>query len=235
MTLFREDGCVIEVRRASARFRSDEPGRTTWHSFSFGPHYDPANLSFGALVCHNDDHLQPGAGYAEHPHADVEIVTWVLAGALDHTDDAGRRTTLTPGTVQLQSAGRGIRHSEVADPEAGPTRFVQAWVRPDVTGAEPAYHVAEVGAGAALTEVAGAQSLAIGTAGATLSIARLDVGDTLALPALELGHLFVAGGHVALATELLTTADAARLRQEDRLEVTCLEPAELMLWSFARG
>jgi hypothetical protein len=85
---------TIEVRRAADRFVARAEGRTTWHSFSFGGHYDPANVGFGALVAHNDEHLPPGTGYSDHPHHDVEIVTLVLEGALRHTDSTGRSGVL---------------------------------------------------------------------------------------------------------------------------------------------
>jgi len=224
---------VIDLRRASTRNASEEPGRTTYHSFSFGPHYDPANLGFGALLCHNDDHVQPGFGYGDHPHADLEIVTWVLEGALTHRDDSGHTSVVGAGEVQVLSAGSGVRHSETVDAGAGPTRFVQTWVRPDQPGTVPTYRSEAVELGAAFTQVAGPASLPIGTAGAALSVARLSAGEGLTLPAQALGHLFVADGQVALGLDLLTAADAARLTGSDPIELTCLEDAELLLWGFS--
>jgi uncharacterized cupin superfamily protein len=102
---------VIDVRRAAERFST----RTEWlasrHSFSFGEHYDPANVGFAALVAHNDDVVAVGAGYDTHPHADTEIVTWVLEGSLVHLDSRGGSHVLGPGSVQLLSAGSGVLHS----------------------------------------------------------------------------------------------------------------------------
>lgn len=226
---------MIEVRRASSRFRTDGPGRTTWHSFSFGEHYDPANLGFAGLVCHNDDHVVPGSGYADHPHADLEIVTWVLDGALTHRDSAGHLTTVGAGEVQVLSAGSGIRHSETVDPRSGPTRFVQAWVRPDAPGTEPSYVKEDAEVGSSWTTVVGPGGLPIGTTGASLALAHLDASESLVVPAQTRGHLFVARGAVALGLEALTEADAARLSDADPLPLTCLEPADLMLWSFGKG
>ena len=102
----------------------------------------PTNIGFGSLVAHNDELLPPGTGYAEHPHTDLEIVTWVLSGALRHTSTVGS-AVIGPGQAQRLSAGAGVVHSEVAD-GAETTRFLQAWVRPDESGLEPDYVPADV-------------------------------------------------------------------------------------------
>lgn len=189
----------------SHRFRTTEPDRTTRHSFSFGPHYDPANLGFGPLVAHNDDLVSPAGGYPDHPHRDLEIVTWVIDGALLHTDSVGHRSLLRPGTVQVQSAGSGMRHAEIADPGSGPTRFVQAWLRPDEPGLPPERHLAsDPGlAGAGLVPVVGRPSadgaaLPLGVAGAGLLVARLAAGEEVRLPEGSRQHVFVAEGAVQL-------------------------------------
>ena len=136
---------VIEYRSAAGRAVTRAEGRTTWHSFSFGAHYDPQNTGFEALVAHNDEQLPPGTGYPDHPHADLEIVTWVLTGALRHTSTTGSGV-LGPGQVQRLRAGSGVVHAEVAD-GAEPTRFLQAWIRPDEPGLRPDYRRADVPVG----------------------------------------------------------------------------------------
>ena len=223
----------------SARFATHEADRVTRHSFSFGPHYDPANLGFGPLVCHNDDLLAPGGGYPDHPHRDLEIVTWVLSGVLLHTDSTGHTSPIGPGTVQAMSAGSGIRHAEVADPRSGPTRFVQAWVRPDSPGGDPVHREVAVDLDAAgLVPVVGGAGLPIRTAGASLLVARLAPGEAVALPESPLLHVFAATG----AVEVEGGADGGRLREGDALRltdepgrrVTATEPTELLVWSFRR-
>ena len=129
----------VEVRRGTVRFLTRESGRSTRHSFSFGSHYDPENVAFGPMVCHDDHLLRPGAGFPDHPHRELEIVTWVLSGALVHADDHGHQGAVVPGTVQVLSAGSGVVHAEVAHESSGPTRFVQVWLTPDEAGSEPAY------------------------------------------------------------------------------------------------
>jgi redox-sensitive bicupin YhaK (pirin superfamily) len=124
----------VEVRRAGERFHTATPGVESWHSFSFGAHYDPTNLGFGALLAHNDETLAPGAGFDPHPHRDVEIVTYVVSGSLTYSDDAGRTGVARPGLVQLVRAGSGIVHAERNASATEPVRFIQLWVAPDVRG-----------------------------------------------------------------------------------------------------
>lgn len=227
---------TIEVRRAADRFVTRDDGRTTWHSFSFGRHYDPGNVGFGALVAHNDEQLPPGTGYPDHPHRDLEIVTVVLEGALRHTDSSGRSTVLRPGEVSRTSAGAGIVHAEVADPAAGPgvaTRFVQTWLRPDVLGGASSYAVAEVGHPEDLTEVVGAGGLDVGTSGARLFLARAGEGE-LVLPDAPLLHVFSADATLALAERELTPGDAARLTDEGGRTLLVERPGVVLVWSLTR-
>lgn len=218
------------------RFTTLAQDRVTRHSFSFGEHYDPGNLGFGPLVAHNDDLLEPGGGYPEHPHSDLEIVTWVLSGALVHTDSTGRTGVVEPGHVQVLSAGAGIRHSEMADTASGPTRFVQAWVRPDVPGGAPAHRLDAAGVGVGdLVAVAGGEGLPLGTAGARLLVARLDPGAVVALPDDPLQHVFVAAGAVAVPSGPLGAGDALRVTDEPGLTVRAVTATELLVWSFRRA
>ncbi len=227
----------MEIQRATDRFVTEEIGRRTQHSLSFGSHYDPANLRFGMLVCHNDDLLQPGAGYPDHPHSNLEIVTWVLSGALQHRDSRGHAGAIEPGTVQAMSAGTGVVHSETVDAASGPTRFVQAWVLPDEPGGKPSYSSGDIRPGGDWTPVAAGSghdaAARIATSGATLWVARAEVGTQLETPDVAHTHLFVAGGAITLAATSLTDGDAVRLRHEPvTLEVTAAG-TELLMWTFA--
>jgi redox-sensitive bicupin YhaK (pirin superfamily) len=222
---------TLEVRRAGSRFVTVEEGRRTRHSFSFGPHYDPANLGFGLLVSHNDDLLSPGAGYPDHPHQEIEVVTWVLNGALAHQDSTGASGVLEPGQVQVMSAGTGVVHSEFAEPGAGETRFVQTWVRPDAWGATPSYASAVVDPGRGWTAVVGGEGLPVGAAGATLWLSDAAAGDALVVPEVARAHLFVATGAARLGQVELAEGDAVRLVGEGA-DLHVEEPGQLMLWTF---
>ncbi|WP_448317886.1 pirin family protein, partial [Streptomyces sp. CO7] len=130
----------MDVRRAGGRYPGGDPGAgiTTRHAFSFGSHYDPDNLGFGPLIAVNEERLEPGSGFDEHPHRHVEIVTWVLEGELTHRDSGGRERRVRPGDLQHLSAAAGVRHVERND-GAVPLRFLQMWLTPVAAGGEPVY------------------------------------------------------------------------------------------------
>src|SRR5690242_11007478 len=130
----------MDVRRADERYHGGDPdaGITSFHAFSFGPHYDPDNLRFGAVIACNEEWLAPGAGFDEHPHSHTEIVTWVVEGELTHRDSAGHATVVRPGDVQHLSAASGVRHVERNDGES-PLTFLQMWLAPLEPGGEPSY------------------------------------------------------------------------------------------------
>lgn len=228
------------ILRSDQRTAEVGDGRQTRHSFSFGSAYDPGNLRFGLLVCHNDDLIAPGHGYDEHPHSHLEVVTWVLEGALSHRDSRGNAGQLLAGDAQVMSAGNGLRHSETVDPQAGPTRFIQAWVLPDEPGGDPRYSAGSFTPDAHWTPVASGSghdaAARLGAAGATLWAARPQPGDLLTVPTTPFAHLFVATGSAQLShhggTVDLAAGDAVRFRDE-QAQVVATSAAELLLWTFA--
>ena len=234
-------GTPVDVRRSADRFRTGAGGIDTRHSFSFGAHYDPANLGFGMLVAHNEEVVAPGTGYATHPHRDLEIVTWVLSGRLRHTDSAGTTGTVHPGLAQRLGAGSGVLHSESAEGDE-PVHFVQMWVRPAETGLAPAYSQSELGgaldtgelvpvASGALTDAA----IRIEQPGASLYAARIRPGVAVALAGAAYTHLFVATGTVVLeGVGELAAGDAARLTGDDGRAVTGggFGGGEVLVWTF---
>ncbi len=232
---------MIDRRPAASRFHTDAGWLDSWHSFSFSRHYDPANTHHGLLLVSNDDRVAPGAGFPAHSHADMEIVTWVLEGALAHQDSAGHSGVIRPGVAQRMSAGAGITHSEMNASTAEPVHFVQMWVPPDTEGLTPGYEQLDVNgalAAGGLVPVASGQghegAVAIHQRDATLWAARLDEGEAVTAPAAPHAHLFVARGAVRLGDQPLAEGDAARLTAEPDLEVTATAPGtELLLWTTA--
>lgn len=230
----------IEVRRAEDRLVVRDGGRATWHSFSFGPHYDQHNVGFGDLVAHNDELLPPGTGYPDHPHRDTEIVTLVLAGALAHRDTVGHAGVLEPGQVQLLSSGSGVVHEERSE-SGDPTRFLQMWLRPDEAGLVPSYASAAVGgmdgrlvcvAAGAGSEWAGA-GIPVHTRGTSMHAGRLDSGTSLVLPDARRLHVFVIRGAVMVGDRLLTSGDAGRLVGQGGRQISATEPhTELVVWAL---
>jgi quercetin 2,3-dioxygenase len=225
---------TLEVRRSGDRFVTEAEGRVTRHSFSFDRHYDPSNVGLGFLVCHNEDLVLPGHGYPDHPHRDLEIVTWVLKGALLHRDGSGSATLVTPGTVQRLSAGSGVVHAEVND-GTEPVHFVQMWVRPAESGLTPSYlhRPAEVDDGWTTLAGSGDAVVPIANPDASLHVARLGTHESVLLPDAPLLHLFVARGGVDVeGAGPLTTADALRASDDGGRRVVATEDAELLLWAM---
>jgi quercetin 2,3-dioxygenase len=203
---------VIEIRRANDRTVTDAPGVTTWHSFSSGAHYDPANVSFGRLVASDEHLLAPGAGFDPHPHRSLEIVSWVLSGTLVHEDSTGRRASVRHGTVQHLSAGSGVEHSE-RNGGAGELRFVQMWLLGEPGRA--AYH-----AGGHTAQLVGAH----------FEARRLD-GD-IRLPRAPFVHVYVSGGLVEIGDATLAAGDTARVRDES---ARAAGQGELLVWEMDAG
>ena len=217
---------AVEIRRGSARFLERAPGRATHHSLSFGPRLDPERVRFGPMVCHDDHWLADGAGFEAHRHSGLEIVTWVVTGALRHTGPTGE-VVVPAGHVAVLSTGDGVEHAEVA--AAPRTRFVQVWLTSDRAG-EPSYEVREPDlSGGALVPVA--EPLP----GAHFSVARLPIGASVELPAAPRLHAFLASGALTRFSlaEPLSAGDAFEaVDHPGGGTITAAVPSELLLWTF---
>lgn len=214
-----------EIRRADQRYRTDSDGVVTYHSFSYGAHYDPDNVGFGPLVAINTEHVAPGQGYDEHHHADVEIVTWVLEGALRHADSTGRGGIVRPGTAQRLSAGSGVLHTERNASDSDQLVFVQMMLR-SAHEAEPEYVDAEVNT----SELAPAIAV---HAPAELFVVRLGPGDSVSVPACDRSLLHVTSGSIALDDTTLTSGDEARLTAEPAYDLSAADRGgEALIWQL---
>ena len=216
----------MHVRRADARFRGGDraAGIDTRHAFSFGPHYDPDNLRFGALIACNEERLAPGAGFDEHPHSHTEIVTWVIEGELTHRDSAGHETRVRPGDVQRLSSAAGVRHVERNDADV-PLVFVQMWLAPLDAGGDPAYEI--------VRGIADSTPYAVPEAGAMLHVRRLAVGERTAVPDGAYVYVHVVRGEVRLGGETLGAGDAARITNADGADAVAVTGVEVLMWEMA--
>ncbi|HEY5663838.1 MAG TPA: pirin family protein [Ilumatobacter sp.] len=233
---------VIDIRRAGERFATRLDWLDSRHSFSFGTHHDPANTRHGLLLVNNDDRVRAGAGFGTHAHRDMEIVTWVLAGELEHRDSQGNHGIIRPGLAQRMSAGTGIRHSERNPNPTEPVHFLQMWVLPDTAGVDPGYEQldisAEIGAGGLVPIASGRRhdgAVAIHQREAVLWGGRLAAGRHVDVPDDRHVHLFVARGSGELDPGgTLSTGDAARLTAADGLGFDAgPDGAEVLIWATA--
>jgi len=231
----------IDIRRAATRFHTKIDWLDSWHSFSFADHYDPKNTHHGLLLVSNDDVVKGGAGFGMHHHRDMEIVTWVLSGRVEHRDSQGNHAIIYPGLAQRMSAGTGIMHSEMNPSPTEPVRLVQMWVQPDTRGITPSYQdadiTAQLGRGELVKVASGAPDdapLFITQKGAQLWAGQLPAGATVAVPQARHVHLFLATGSADLAGESLRDGDAARLTDEGAHTLTVnSDSADVLIWATA--
>ncbi len=237
---------TVDVRRADERFHTRIGWLDSWHSFSFSDHYDPENVHHGLLLVLNDDTVAPAAGFGAHAHRDMEIVTWVLDGTLEHRDSEGNHGVLYPGLAQRMSAGSGIRHSEM-NPDADlPVHFLQMWVVPDTRGVEPGYEQLDVNEALASGELVAVASgreldgaIRLHQRDATMWVARLDAGGSVVVPDAPHVHVFVARGAATFdragdGPVALAAGDAVRLAAAGTAGLEATEDGtEVVIWETA--
>jgi quercetin 2,3-dioxygenase len=231
---------MVDIHRAADRFHTRIGWLDSRHSFSFSNHYDPSNTHHGLLLVSNDDTVRAGTGFRTHPHQDMEIVTWVLDGELEHKDSEGHTGIIYPGLAQRMSAGTGIWHSEMNPRHDRDVHFVQMWVPPDTPRIKPGYEQLDINneldKGALVPIASGrghAAAIAIRQRGAVLWGGRLKPGETVRVPDAPYVHVFVARGGATLEEAgALVTGDAARLTGAGARELTAdrAAGAEVLIW-----
>ena len=230
---------MISIRRADARGRTRLPWLDSRHTFSFGEYHDPDHRGFRTLRVINDDRVAPGGGFATHAHRDMEIVTYVLEGALEHRDSLGNGSVIRPGEVQRMSAGRGIQHSEFNASTTAPVHFLQIWILPAARGIEPGYEQRPLpdSARGALALVGSRD----GRAGsitvhqdAAIYATQLAAGEraTHPLAAGRYAWVHLASGRAHLNDALLQAGDGAAISGVERLTIHAVDPAEVLLFDL---
>ena len=228
---------MIRVIPAAERYHFENGWLSTYWHFSFDHYYDPNNVSFGPLRVFNDDTIQPGGGFPEHPHREMEILTYVLAGQLEHRDSLGNRGVIGAGEVQRMSAGTGIRHSESNATKTEPVHLLQFWIQPAERGLKPSWEQKQFTREqrrSRLLPVASGQPLEGALhihQDATVYISALVAGDQLTheLAPGRRAYLFVINGALALNGKALAAGDQARVENERRLELQASKPGQLIL------
>ena len=229
----------IDIRPAASRFHTKIDWLDSWHSFSFAEHHDPTNTHHGLLLVSNDDVVDGGRGFGMHHHRDMEIVTWVISGQVEHRDSQGNHAIIYPGLAQRMSAGTGIMHSEMNPSATEPVRLVQMWVQPDKRGVTPSYQDADItdalGKGKLVKVASGVDDAApvfIQQRSAELWAGRLPVGTSVAVPQAKHVHVFVATGSIGLAGASMTEGDAARLTDEGAQTLAVEgDGADVLIWA----
>lgn len=230
----------VDIRRSGQRFHTQISWLESHHSFSFSNHYDPRNTHHGLLLVHNDDVVKPNSGFRTHPHRDMEIVTWVLDGELEHKDSEGNSGIIYPGLAQRMSAGTGIWHSEMNPQGDKEVHFVQMWVPPDQESIKPSYEQLDINGQlnkGGLVPIASGRghqaAISIRQKGAVLWGGRLQPGETTTVPDAPYVHVFVAKGSAELEDAgILHAGDEARLTAAGARQLTAgrNEGAEVLIW-----
>src|ERR1700682_3065867 len=232
----------IDVRQADRRFETRAGWLDSHHCFSFGHHYDPENTHHGLLLVSNDDVVRPRTGFDTHPHRDMEIVTWVMSGELEHKDTLRNTGLIYPGLAQRMSAGRGIWHSEKNNTTDRDVHFIQMWVLPDAESIDPGYQQLDINSEldkGGLVPIASGRghqaAIAIRQSGAVLWGGRLKAGEAVQVPEAPFAHVYVAKGAAELdGAGTLRAGDAVRLAGAGHPKLTADSKtgAEVLIWEM---
>ena len=218
---------MIQLRKADDRGHANHGWLDSWHTFSFADYHDPRHMGFSVLRVINEDFVEPGQGFPTHPHRDMEIITWILEGALEHKDSLGTGSVIRPGDAQRMSAGTGIRHSEFSPSKDAATHLLQIWILPNQQGVTPSYEQKTI----APAELANHLRLVASPNGAEgsvtihqdayLYVTRLKNGEVTHMLAPDRrAWVQVARGELTLNGQKLTAGDGAGIENESRLTLT---------------
>lgn len=231
---------MIELRRSEDRGYADHGWLKSFHSFSFAGYHDPAHIGFGPLRVINEDRVAAGMGFGAHGHRDMEIISYVLDGALAHRDDMGNGSVIRPGDVQRMSAGSGVVHSEFNHEKRGDTHFLQIWIEPAVRGIDPGYEERRFDAAAKRGRLALIASPDGRDGSVTIHqdarvYAGLFDGDESAELEVAAGrrvYVHLARGSLTVNDEVLAAGDAVKLRGETRIRIEDGEDAEVLVFDL---
>ena len=231
---------MITLRRSGERGHADHGWLNSYHSFSFAGYQDPNHMGFGPLRVINEDRVAPGQGFGTHGHRDMEIISYVLSGALEHKDNMGNGSVLRPGYVQRMSAGKGVTHSEFNPSPDDSVHFLQIWIEPKVTGIQPGYEetkfddVAKRGKLRLIASPDGRDGSVTIHQDAYVYASLLDGAEKLThtLAQGRKAYVHVVSGEVIVNGQTLTTGDAAKLSGETAINLAQAKDAEVLLFDL---
>ena len=232
---------MMQVRKGNERGFGDHGWLRSFHSFSFADYYDPDNMGFGALRVINEDRVTPGMGFGTHGHSDMEIISYVLEGAVEHKDSMGNGSVIRPGDVQRMSAGTGVRHSEFNPSKTDGVHFLQIWIEPGVKGIAPSYeekHFDAASKRGKLRLVASSDAREGSVKlhqDASLYAALVDGAEkvTHTLAAGRRAYVHVARGSVSVNAQALAAGDALKLSELSEITLEHGDKAEVLLFDLA--
>ena len=229
----------MKIRRANDRGHADHGWLNTRFTFSFADYYDSAHMGFRSLRVINDDTIAPGGGFGTHPHRDMEIISYVLSGALQHRDSMGHGRVIRPGDFQYMAAGTGVEHSEFNPSQSEATHLLQIWIKPDTRSVAPRYaekNMTEAATGKfhlIASKTGRDHSIAINQ-DADLLLGKLEAGQRVSQPLAANRHawLHVAEGEISLGDLTLASGDAVAVSDESVLELTATKPSQVLLFDL---
>jgi hypothetical protein len=240
---------MIAIKRSEDRGHLDHGWLDTYHSFSFGDYYDPRNMGYRSLRVINEDVVAPGQGFGAHPHRDMEIITYVLEGAIEHRDSMGNHGVIRPGEIQRMSAGTGVRHSEFNHSKTEPVHLLQIWIMPDTEGVKPSYEEKKIETAGGKLQLMAAKNAqgesrdgsSNGTANihqdAKVYVAKLAQAQSVEhdLAAGRGVYVHIARGAATVNGNQLKHGDAVVVEQEAKVRISNenAEQAELLLFDLA--
>ncbi len=232
---------MITLRRSADRGHADHGWLKSQHSFSFAGYYDPAHTGWGNLLVINEDRIAPGTGFGTHGHRDMEIVSYVLSGALAHKDSMGNVVAIPPGDVQRMSAGSGVQHSEFNHAPSATTHFLQIWIEPNQTGIPPSYEqktftdAEKRGRLRLVASPDGADGSVTLHADASIHAGLLNGDETATLPLnpARKAYVHVVRGTLHVNGQELQTGDAALLADENTVQLSGGHGAEVLVFDLA--
>jgi len=230
---------MITIRKSSERGHSQIGWLNSFHTFCFADYYDPHFMGFGSLRVINEDIVQPGRGFAKHPHQDMEIITYIVEGALEHKDSLGTGSIIKPGEIQRMSAGTGVAHSEVNPSQTESVHLLQIWLLPETKGLQPSYEQKTISTKTneliLIGSPEGSDQAVVIHQDVELFVSYLKQNHSLAhaFKKGRKGWLQLIKGKIDLNEYTLSAGDGVAITEEEMIEINCLEDAELLLFDLA--